>query len=509
MLLLCLWAWLLTGCSSLPPLEGRTVSWALSLDEARQTALGQAVASGIEAHPGLSGLYPLSDPHNAFAARMLLAQAAQRTLDVQYYIWRDDLTGTLMLRALLAAAERGVRVRLLLDDNGTTGLDERLAALDAHPNIEVRLFNPFVLRRAKALGYLTDFPRANRRMHNKSFTVDNQVAIIGGRNIGDEYFGASAGALFVDLDVLSVGPVVQAVSGDFDRYWGSASAYPVARLFAPAPVDGLARLRRAAMEAEGRPAGRHYLQALFATSFVSRLLQGRLELDWARTQMVSDDPDKGLGLAGGDGLLTRQLRRIVGSPERELELVSPYFVPTPAGMDYFLGLTREGVRMRVLTNSLAATDVVAVHAGYARQRKALLAAGVALYEMRPQRPKPERVRGSGFLGSSGSSLHAKTFAVDGTRIFIGSFNFDPRSARLNTELGFVIDSPILAERMAVSFEQSIPRQAYEVHLDANGELYWLERRGESLVRHEREPATGFWRRAAVGLLSILPIESLL
>lgn len=197
----------LTGCA-LPSLEGRSHSEALPLDQARNTMIGQAVTPMVQQHPGLSGIYPLFDPHDAYAARALLAFAAQKTLDVQYYIWRGDTTGTLMLGTLLQAAERGVRVRLLIDDNGITGLDDSLSALNAHPNIEVRLFNPFVLRWPKSLGFLMDFSRLNRRMHNKSFTVDNQVTIIGGRNVGDEYFGATQDVLFADLDVMAIGAVV-------------------------------------------------------------------------------------------------------------------------------------------------------------------------------------------------------------------------------------------------------------------------------------------------------------
>ncbi|WP_262358491.1 phospholipase D-like domain-containing protein, partial [Bordetella pertussis] len=225
---------ILLGACTLPPPVDRTASHALDATQARATPLGQGVGELADTHPGLSGFHVLGDAQDAFAARMLLARAATRTLDVQYYIWRNDMTGTLLLQALHAAAERGVRVRLLLDDNGISGLDDALAALDAHPNAEVRLFNPFPTRSFKALGYLTDFSRLNRRMHNKSFTVDNQATIIGGRNIGDEYFGATDGVLFADLDVLAVGPVVGDVSAEFDAYWASESAWPAGPLL-PAP----------------------------------------------------------------------------------------------------------------------------------------------------------------------------------------------------------------------------------------------------------------------------------
>lgn len=244
---------LLAGCT-LPPLEGRTHSSAPSAAETADTPLGRALAPLLAAHPGRSGIHPLSDPRDAFAARAMLANAAERTLDVQYYIWRNDLTGTLLFEALHDAADRGVRVRLLLDDNGTSGLDHWLATLDAHPLIEVRLFNPFVVRRPKAIGYLSDFARANRRMHNKSFTSDNQATIVGGRNIGDEYFAASEGMLFADLDVLAVGPVVDEVSRDFDRYWASDSAYPVTGILPAASETALDELSAQASIIERDPA---------------------------------------------------------------------------------------------------------------------------------------------------------------------------------------------------------------------------------------------------------------
>ncbi|HWL28523.1 MAG TPA: phospholipase D-like domain-containing protein, partial [Burkholderiaceae bacterium] len=261
---------LLHGCA-LPSLEGRTVSTALSLSEARATALGRAIAPAVLAHPGRSGIHSLSDPHEAFAVRARLARAAEKTLDVQYYIWHDDTTGRLMLEELRMAADRGVRVRLLLDDNGITGLDARLAALDTHPNIEIRLFNPFVVRSPKFIGYLTDFDRANRRMHNKSFTADNQATIIGGRNIGDEYFGATDGVLFADLDVLAVGAVVDDVSADFDRYWASESSYP-ARLILPAVTPD--QLRKLGEEVQGiaqSEAASGYVRAFESSASVARL----------------------------------------------------------------------------------------------------------------------------------------------------------------------------------------------------------------------------------------------
>ena len=496
----------LRRCSRLPSLTGRTNS--VFVTDTGETRLGRAIAPLVDAHPNLSGIYPLRDAHDAFAARMRLARAAERTLDVQYYIWDKDLTGTLLFQELHKTAGRGARIRLLLDDNNTSGLDSILAALDSHPNIEVRLFNPFVIRSPR-LGYLTDFFRANRRMHNKSFTADNQATIIGGRNIGDEYFGATEGMLFVDLDVLAIGPVVSEVSNDFDRYWNSASAYPVGRILPRVNSQKLADLRAAANRVEQAPQAIAYMNALRESRFVEQLVNRNLQFGWAATKTISDDPAKGLGRAAPKRLFPQQLKQIVGQLVTNFELVSAYFVPTAAGAQSLISFAKRGAKIRVLTNSFEATDVPAVHAGYLKRRKELLQARIRLYELRRASTAMQDKKRRGISGSSGSSLHAKTFSVDGSRVFIGSFNFDPRSAKLNTELGFVIDSPALAQQVEQTFDTRVPQVAYEVRLSETGQLYWIEHREGQRVRYDTEPGTTFWTRALVWFLSRLPIESLL
>lgn len=495
--------WLgLRDLSTLPSLAGRSHSSAIPASN--ETRIGRAIFSTLAEHRGLSGIHALRDPREAFASRMLLADTAERSLDIQYYIWRHDISGRLLFKALGEAADRGVRVRLLLDDHGKPGVDEVLAGLDARRNIEVRLFNPSGIRWPRLLAYLTDFPRLNRRMHNKSFTADNQVTIIGGRNIGDEYFDITSDVAFVDLDVMAIGPVVQDVSDDFDRYWASESSYPVEYLLPPAKVPGPSPPRP---PAEGNALTAAYLQGMRNSSFVRRILEGDLDLEWAVTRMVSDDPAKALGRSEPDTNLFRQLKVIVGAPASELLLVSPYFVPTAAGVEWFADTARRGVTVKVLTNSLEATDVAAVHAGYAKRRESLLAAGITLYESRRTRGNTRPAIRS--AGSSDTSLHAKTFAVDGERVFVGSFNFDPRSAHLNTELGFVIDSPAMALEIRAAFDRAIPASSYDVRLTQAGDLYWLERRGEQVVRSDIEPGTDFWQRTGVWLLSVLPVERFL
>ncbi|HSH84983.1 MAG TPA: phospholipase D family protein [Guyparkeria sp.] len=497
---------LLHGCFQLPSLDGRSSS--MLLQDTSDTQLGKAALPMTQAHPGKSGVFALSDGRDAFAARVLLADASERSLDIQYYIWNGDKTGTLLFGAVRRAADRGVRVRLLLDDNGTAGLDTVLAALDAHPNIEVRLFNPFMHRRWRALSFLIDFCRLNRRMHNKSFIADNQATIIGGRNVGDEYFDAGQGVSFVDLDVLAIGPVVNDVSKDFDRYWNSDSSYPAELVLPRVSQAAIAEVTAAAARVEKDPAAIAYMQAIAHSQYVRQVLARQLPFEWATVQMVSDDPAKGLGLARDDELMWTRLKQLLQTPQYELELISPYFVPGTEGVEYFSALARQGIKVTILTNSLAATDVTAVHAGYAKRRKPMLEAGVEMFEMEPEF-SPAPTKGHGPLGSSSASLHAKTFSIDRSRVFVGSFNFDPRSQRLNTELGFVIDSPAMAVAIADTFATIIPERAYRVRMNDAGALQWVEQRNGKEMVYDQEPRTGFWLRAFVGVLSALPIEWML
>jgi len=495
---------LLAGCGRLPDLGNRTPSSALH--DTTGTRVGQAVARRFEVPSGKSGVLALANGLDAFAARALLIEAADRSIDVQYYIWQEDLSGVLLFEALQRAADRGVRVRLLLDDNRTFGMDERLAALDAHPSIEVRLFNPFKFRFWRVFEYVADFRRINRRMHNKSFTVDNQVTVIGGRNIGDEYFAAADEGTMFDLDALAIGGAVQQVSDDFDRYWASGSSYPASLLLPRPTATAIAALRAAAVRLERVPAAVAYRQALAERPQVLSLIRGELSLNWATTHLVSDDPAKALGRETSQSPWT-QIQKMLG-PQNELGLVSPYVVPHVEGANFLLETASQGIQVSILTNSLEATDVAAVHAGYAKWRKKLLEGGVRLFELK-RASFPPQPSDAGPLGSSASSLHAKTFTADRARVFIGSFNFDPRSARLNTENGFIIESPAMAQTISDAFSSQIPQRSYEVKLNATGDLEWIERRGGEQVLHTEEPGVSKWRALVVSVLSVLPIDWLL
>ena len=479
-----------------------------------ETRLARATRPLVAEHAtnGESGFVALREGREAFAARYLLIEAAERTLDVQYYIWHNDMAGGLLLDALLRAAERGVRVRLLLDDNNTTGLDALLAAIDSQPGIEVRLFNPFRHRRWRVIDYLTDFARLNRRMHNKSLTADNRVTVVGGRNVGDEYFDVGHDVMFVDLDVLAIGRVVDDVSRDFERYWTSGAARLASEVLPPIDASSVTKQCEAVAGWREHPDAQSYRSALATLPFVRELLAGTLPFVWAVATMISDDPAKVLGRAKESQLLFTRLKALIGTPRTALRLISPYFVPGRDGVEYLGQLAARGARIEILTNSLEATDVAAVHAGYAKRRRPLLRAGIVLFELRRDgaAPSPAKLRSmAGSMGSSGSSLHAKTFAVDDARVFVGSFNFDPRSARLNTEIGFLIDSPAMAREISRAFAERIPQRAYRLTLGDGSRLQWENWCDDERVIVTSEPGTRAWQRTIVSLLSLLPIEWLL
>jgi len=510
----------LSGCASLPGNVERTASTAVT--NTGDTRLGKDVRTRTAAHPGKSGIHPLLIAEDAFAARIVLARTAERSLDLQYYIWHADTTGQLLWAAIWEAAERGVRVRLLLDDANTGGLDPTLAALDAHPNIEVRLFNPFPNRGFRAGDFATDFARVNRRMHNKSFTADNQVTIVGGRNVGDEYYGANMDVGFQDLDVMGIGPVVHEVSDEFDLYWNCASAYPAASIIAPSKAASTATLRAGWEQVRQKTEAQHYLEAVRQTPLLAQIANDDLRFEWTTAKVVHDDPAKIQESTDRTDLqLLPVLEEAFGKPKRELDLVSPYFVPGVNGTKTLVTLAQSGIKVRVLTNSLAATDVSPVHAGYSKYRMELLRGGVVLYELKPGSavPPPGRdddedhrrgLPGSGSGGSSAASLHAKTFGVDRERIFVGSYNLDPRSARLNTEMGVIIDGPELAGGLARQFETNIPNKAYLVRLGPDGQgIEWIDTEATGQTTLTTEPGAGAGKRMWIDILEILPIEWLL
>ena len=479
----------------------------VAIPASAETALGAGLMPLIADHDGQSGVVPLADGRDALAARILLARAAQETIDVQYYIWQADTTGWLLLEELRAAAERGVRVRMLLDDNGIPGLDNVLADLDALDNVEIRIFNPFTMRNPKILSYAFDFPRLNRRMHNKSMTVDGVATVIGGRNIGDIYFAYGAGTAYFDFDVLAVGPAAADVSANFDAYWTSGSSYAAADILPPSE-DGLAELAAAVAIAQDSARGSDYAASIADAPVLSRVLAGEDVMEWTTVTLISDDPAKGLGAAPNDALLVGQLPAILAEPAESLDLVSAYLIPGDAGTALIETYLAAGIRIRLVTNSLEATDVPVVHSAWIGYRDRLVHAGADVLELRARPDRPTDVSLTQILTGSQSSLHAKTFAVDGARIFIGSFNFDPRSAALNTEMGFLIESPMIASGLSRSLDQI--GAFYSVTETTDGAVEWREiDQNGAVVTHTQEPNTTALQRGIVRAMGWLPLEWIL
>jgi putative cardiolipin synthase len=470
------------------------------------TTIGRTVAPAQAKRPGQSGFHLIVDGIEAMAARLLLARKAEKSIDAQYYVIHDDIAGQLFLGALLAAAERGVRVRLLIDDIATEGRDAGIAALDAHPKFEIRIYNPFSRRSGKLLEFASDFERVNRRMHNKSFTVDTQATIVGGRNIGAEYFAARSDVNFGDLDLVAFGQVAKDVAAEFDAYWNSKQAVPAAALVeAPEdPATALAELKARNEEALRAIEGTPYAEAL-DDSLLDYGDFGLKDLHWTAYQVVYDLPGKGgAPRPGGEGQIITPLRAAIGEAQSDFLLVSPYFVPRPNGVEGFRGLRHRGVAVTILTNSLAATDVPPVYAGYADSRAPLLEMDVALYEIRADLANSAAKRAG--AASSRSSLHAKAFIVDRQRLFVGSFNWDPRSAFTNTEMGILVDSPEIARFLHDGLIAALPSLAYRLRLAESGDIEWVTETDGQPAVFSHEPDTSFWQRLGTGFTGLLPIE---
>ncbi len=500
------------GCASLPENVQREPSTAYQ--DTQDTRIGRHVQAEMPMHPGESGYLLLGNGLDAFVARVLLAQLAERSIDTQYYMIHNDVVGSLFVDQLYKAAERGVRVRVLVDDIDQEGRDFGAAALDRHPSIEVRIFNPFARNTGRTLQYVTGFGKQTRRAHNKSFTVDNQATILGGRNIGDEYFAADPELAFVDLDVLAVGPVAGQVSASFDQYWNNALSYPISTLVENPPTPQQSDRRKQELDDFiARQADSEYVQHLRDSDIANRIRQNQVIYHWGVGAVVADDPEKLThDTSETQYRLSEQLAPYMAGVRRELIIFSPYFVPGKAGVAFFKQLRDRGVQVKILTNSLASTDVGVVHAGYARYRKSLLRMGVALYELNRNLSLEERrAIKEGGLGQSKSSLHAKCFVLDRETTFIGSLNLDPRSVEQNTEIGVVFKSLPIAIHIADGFDRNIEKVAFRLELEKlqNGteRLLWHGLVDGEKQTFSHEPYTGFWKRVGISFMRIMPIES--
>ncbi|MBP0591741.1 phospholipase D family protein [Paraburkholderia sp. LEh10] len=516
---------LLAACTTRPPATAfeRTVTHALPATG--DTPLATALAAPERAHPGQSGFRVLSDGTDALQMRIALARSATKTLDMQYYIAEEDTTGKLLLGAALYAADQGVRVRMLVDDLNFKDIDRVMAALNSHDNIEIRVFNPFGSTQTsfyqRSRNFFTQVGAFTRRMHNKAMIADNQIAIVGGRNLSDEYFSASPTLQFRDIDVLAAGPITADISASFDAYWNDSNAYPLrvlnSRKFDPHDLDEMRDELRAHWRKNADP---YNAKPLNATPLASLVAKDQLGLVWASAEFKVDSPEK--LKVPADQYKSPPMQRLVElmhDAQREFLITSPYFVPHPAGVDALGKLVQRGVTVKVLTNSLAATDAVAVQAGYSPYRVPLLQNGVQLYEFKPT--QAEESGTAGLFGSrSKASLHAKTYVIDRRTLVIGSLNLDPRSAHLNTELALVIHSAPLADEVAKLFDQATaPAVSYRVTLATpaqlavlrnsatpQAKLVWTDEENGVIRQYNLDPGAGFYRNLLTGLFLLLPVD---
>ena len=557
----CLAIALVTGCASLPDHVDRPVTTALPNAESA-TSLGRLEQSNAPS-ADVSGFRLIPSGEEAYATLLTLADRAERTLDLQYFIIASDNSVRELMRHVRAAADRGVRVRMLVDDLHSDGRDLAFLKFSSHKNIDVRLFNPFPGgRMSNVTRYLSgaaEFRRVNRRMHNKAFIADNALAVTGGRNLGAEYFTQNQTTNFVDLDVLAAGPAVRQLSSAFDAYWNSEFSYPVQALapepskaHPPEPKEGnypppvampnrpegppqhidvpirpidmgsgsatpasdqtISQLEQRRNQTDlASPAPEQPLPLKPAPRdwfLADQIARGRLRLEWAPAQVIVDRPAKVSGdeVEPGGERLAQTLLRLIDEAKREVVLISPYFVPGKRGVEVAKRLQDRGVRLRVLTNSLAATDAPIVHVGYAKYRGALIDDGVELYELRPT--LGDRPKMIGTFRSSQASLHVKSIVVDRTTLFVGSMNIDPRSIGLNTETGLIIRSPVLSDAVAKLFDESVRDSAYRVTKD-EGHLRWTTHENGKEVVVDHEPEVGLGRRTWIQMLAPFTPEELL
>ena len=504
MLLILLLLALVTGCATGPINYPRNYSQAIM--DTRDTRLGRAVTKWHKEHPDVSGFYPLISGTDALGARLALIDIAERSIDAQYFLMKKDMAGLVFVGKLLEAADRGVHVRFLLDDVFTTVDDEVFLLMDQHPNIEMRLFNPVGRGGSSLLNFLGDFKRANRRMHNKSFTVDNQVSIVGGRNIAEEYFELKGGGEFRDLDILGLGPVAKDIAKTFDRFWNHELSVPIEAFYSGKGQRDIDSVRAELSEELRQEAQSVYVRAI-ESELIQDLFNDRIALFPAKAEVITDDPEKLLNKVSRDHqVLITRMSEVVANAKTEVIVVTPYLIPGKDGIEFWKHVADKNVRVIMLTNSLASNNHLPVHAAYARYRHRLIRSGVDLYEMRVDATEVPRDKNEEAFESV--TLHTKAIMVDRQYLFIGSLNLDPRSIDINTEMGVLVDSADMSGRIAEPFLERLPNMSYRVVEDENGNLRWNGLIDGKEVIEDSEPQASRWRRFKAFISRILPESQL-
>ena len=504
------------ACTTLPKQTPQPIEYAFDT-ETKQTSLAQIILPLREQNPDLTGYHVLYDPLEAIAARIHLIDKAEKTLDLQYYIWDNDKIGSLALHSIIKAADRGVKVRLLMDDNNAKKMEGIYLALDQHKNIDVRLYNPYRFRHYRAMDMVLDLKRINRRMHNKSFIADNQIALIGGRNMSNQYYNVSDSYQFSDVDVMLVGSASDEIIHSFDEYWNDDYAFPVQKIVNPRHYSlRFDSLKQQLEQHSQTTTVQNYLDLANRSHAFEKWLNSSIQFDWVKAEIVNDSPSKIRAKAKKEQHLNFQLLNRLEKPEQSVDIISAYFVPEKKGEKMLSELAQNNIHVRVLTNSFTANDVFLVHAFYGKYRKNLLKNDVELYEFLSA-PETENLNANtdelaakakvSLKGLSRSSLHAKLMAIDQKQVFIGSFNFDPRSAYLNTEIGVLLDSPNLAKSVHQTMDQNLSKYAYKLVLDANNKINWkIKRHDGSIKTYHKEPKMKWWQKAGVKMISWLPLE---
>lgn len=492
----------LHGCASVSLDSPKTQS--VAIEDTSDTHFGRAANGWAQLHGAQSGFFPFVNGMDALGARLDMIEKAEKSLDLQYFLMKDDTAGLVVTNALIRAADRGVRIRFLLDDVFTTSPDRTLLLLSEHPNIEVRLFNPISRRGLYAVNFLGSFRKANRRMHNKSFTVDNAISIVGGRNIADEYFQLKGDEVFADFDVLAFGEIAHAISNSFDLYWNHKLAIPIEQLLRDED-SGLLESDRAKLKAGAQATYLSIYEEAVSSEILQDLISGKQPLFVANATVIADDPDKLVNPVGREHMgLAADVDKVLRQAEQELVFISPYYVPGDDGVQYVRDLVDKGIRVVVVTNSLAANNHVAVHSGYSGYRKDVIEAGVELFEVRANAGGVVQ----GGEGPTTLTLHTKLILIDRRYLFVGSLNLDPRSLEINAEMGLLIDSEELVGAMAAGIESDIPSVAYRVVLDDKGRLRWHGEIDGELVTERTEPLASTWLRFKAWFLKIAPESQL-